>query len=206
MKKLRPESGTILVNGEEAVCNVVRQALEGADYRVLEVRDAREALEICRHPMERIDLLLTEVKPPELIVRALVERAAILRPRMKVIYMSKNVDLLLNEGAFTSEMAYLQEPFTETELLGKVREILRPSPRHRQIGCPQCSSTNVRRSQLRWFDWLLTFIFLIPYGCRRCHTRFYRFEVMKPDVGQITGVVHSRTMAGKPPENRPNAR
>ncbi len=92
MKNAQSESGTILVvNGEEAVCNLVRQALEAADYRVLEVRDAAEALEMCRRPMERIDLLLTEVKMSGLSGRAFVDQAATLRPRMKVIYMSRNV-------------------------------------------------------------------------------------------------------------------
>jgi DNA-binding NtrC family response regulator len=90
MKKAQPESGTILVvDGEEAVCNLVPQALEAADYRVLEVHDAEDALEVCRQPMERIDLLLTEVKVCGLSGRALVEQAATLRPRMKVIYMSQ---------------------------------------------------------------------------------------------------------------------
>ena len=171
MKKLQGESETILlVNAEEAVRNVVRQALERANYRVLEVSDAEEALEICRWPLERIDLLLTEV----LSGRAFVERARTLRPRMKVIYMSRNVDLLLSEGVLTPEMAYLRKPFTETVLLEKVREVLRPSPRRRQIACPQCSSKNIRRAQRRWLDWLLTLIFLIPYRCRDCRTRFYR--------------------------------
>jgi len=117
MKRLREESGTILVvNGEEAVRNVVRQTLERANYRVLEVSDAEEALEICRWPMERIDLLLTDVTLPEWSGQALVERAATLRPRMKVIYMSRNVDLLLSEGVLTPEMAYIRKPFTGTEL------------------------------------------------------------------------------------------
>src|SRR5262245_8660452 len=170
MKKLQGESGTILlVNAEEAVRNVVRQALERANYRILEVSDSEEVLEICRWPLERIDLLLTEV----LSGRAFVERARTLRPRMKVIYMSKNVDLLLSEGVLTPEMAYLRKPFTETERLEKGREVLRPSPR-RQIACPQCSSKNIRRAQRRWLDWLLTLIFLIPYRCRDCRTRFYR--------------------------------
>lgn len=178
MKKFQPESGTILVvNGQEAVCNVVRQALEGADYRVLEVHDTEEALEICRHPIERIDLLLTEVMVHGLGGRALVERVASLRPRMKVIYMSGNVDLLLSEGVLTPEMAYLRKPFTGTELLGKVREVLRPSQRRGQIACPRCSFTNVRRSQRRWLDWLLTLVFLVPYRCRNCRTRFYRFGI-----------------------------
>ena len=178
MKKLQPESGTILVvNGEEAVCNVVRHALEGADYRVLEVHDTEEALEICRQPMERIDLLLTEVMVPGLSGRALVERAARLRPHMKVIYMSRNVDLLLSEGVLTPDVAYLRKPFTGIEVLGKVREVLDPSQRRRQIACPRCSSTNIRRSQRRWLDWLLTLIFLVPYRCRDCRTRFYRFGI-----------------------------
>jgi len=175
MKRLREESGTILVvNAEEAVRNVVRQALERANYRVLEVSHAAEALEICRWPMERIDLLLTEVTLPELSGRALVERASTLRPRMKVIYMSNNVDLLLSEGVLTPEMAYLRKPFTGTELLEKVRATLRPSPRRRQIACPQCSSNNIWRSQRTWLDWLLTLVFLVPYQCQDCRTRFYR--------------------------------
>jgi len=174
MKKLREESGTILlVNGEEEVRNVVRQALERANYRVLEVSDAEEALEICRWPMERIDLLLTEVTLPQL-GRALVERATTLRPRMKVIYMSRHVDLLLSEGVLTPEMAYLRKPFTRSELLEKVRETLRPSPSRRHMACPQCSSKNIRRSQRTRVDWLLTFVFLVPYQCQDCRTRFYR--------------------------------
>ena len=44
MKDAQSESGTILVvNDKEAICNVVRQMLERADYRVLETHDAEEA-------------------------------------------------------------------------------------------------------------------------------------------------------------------
>jgi len=176
MKKVQSESGTVLVvNGEEAVRNVVRQALEHADYRVLEVLDAEEALEICRRRMERIDVLLTEVMLPGVSGRALVERAERLRPRMKVICMSRNVNLLLAQGVLTPDMPYLRKPFTRTEVLEKVREVLGPSQSSRNIACPRCSSKNIRRSERRWFEWLLTLIFLVPYRCRDCRTRFYRF-------------------------------
>lgn len=178
MKNAHSGSGTILVvNGEEAIRNVVRQVLERADYRVLEVQDAEEALEICRQPMERIDLLLTEVTMPRVSGRALVEWAATLQPRMKVIYMSKNVDFLLSEGVLKPDMAYLRKPFTGTEVLRKVAEVLRPYQRNRQMACPGCSSTNVRRSRHRWFDWLLTLIFVVPYRCQDCRTCFLRFGV-----------------------------
>jgi DNA-binding NtrC family response regulator len=178
MKKAesKSESGTILVaNGEEAVCNVVRQALEAADYRVLEIHDAVEALEICRRPMERIDLLLTEVKVCGVSGRAFVEKTATLRPRMKVIYMSRNVDLLLSEGVLTPDMVYLRKPFTGTELLAKVWEVLGSVQSCRQIPCPRCSSMNVRRSRRRWLDWLPPLILVAPYRCRDCRTRFFRF-------------------------------
>src|SRR5207249_12234690 len=99
MKNARLESGTVLaVDSEETICNVVRQALERADYRVLEVHDAEEALGICREQMEQIDLLLAEVTLPPIRGRTLVEWAATLRPRMKVICMSRNVDLLPSQG------------------------------------------------------------------------------------------------------------
>ena len=171
MKKAQLEVATILVvSSDETICNVVRQALERADYCVLEVRDAEAALEIFRQSMERIDVLLTEVT----IVsgRALVDSAARLRPRMKVIYMSRNVDLLLSQGVLTPDMAYLRKPFTGVEVLAKVQEVLRPSQRQT---CPQCLSTNVRRSPRRWLDWL--FIFTVPYRCQECRTRFYRFGI-----------------------------
>src|SRR5437016_9841803 len=177
MKNAWLESGTVLVvNSEEAICNVVRQALERADYRVLEVHEAAEALEICREQMEKIDLLLAEATLPRVRGRTLVEWAATLRPRMKVIYMSRNVDLLLSQGVLTPGVAYIGSPFTGTEVLRKVTEVLRPYPHNRQMACPQCSSTNIRRSRRTWFDWLLTLIFVVPYRCRDCRTRFLRFK------------------------------
>jgi DNA-binding NtrC family response regulator len=180
MRKGQSDSGTVLVvNGEEAIRIVVRQALEHADYRVLEVRDAAEALEICRRPRERIDVLLTEVTLPGSGGRAWVEEAARLRPRMKVICMSRNVDFLLHQGVLTPDMPSLRKPFTRTEVLEKVREVLGPSQRGQHIVCPRCASKNIRRSARRWFEWFLALMFLVPYRCLDCRSRFYRFGIMR---------------------------
>src|SRR5262245_39201406 len=98
MKKAGSRSGTFLVvNAEEGIRNLVRQVLERSNYRVLETNDAREAFEICRRQMERIDLLLIEVMMPGVGGRALIKRAATLRPSIKVVYMSRDVDLLLSQ-------------------------------------------------------------------------------------------------------------
>jgi DNA-binding response OmpR family regulator len=149
MKKTKSESGTILVvNAEEAIRNLIRRVLESANYRVLETNDAEEGLEICRREVERIDLLLIEVMMPRVGGRALIKRAATLRSRIKVIYMSKNVDLLLGQGVLTPEMVYLRKPFTAIQVLEKVREVLR-----------QRSQESAPFFPLKSFDWLLTLNF-----------------------------------------------
>src|SRR5262249_18558836 len=170
---LRQSATILVVSGDEAICNVIRQALERAGYRVLEVRDAKAGLEVCRQPMERIDLLLTEVGTPQFSGRAFVYSAARFRPRMKVVYMARNVDLLLSQDGLMPDMAYLRKPFTGVDVLAKVQEVLRPS--QRQIVCPHCSCTNVQRSRRRWLDWL--FIFTVPYRCRDCRTGFFRLGI-----------------------------
>ncbi len=143
MKKAQSESATILVvSSDEAICNVIRQALERAGYRILEVRDAKAALEICRQPMERIDLLLTEATMPQFSGQALVDWVARLRPRMKVIYMARNVDLLLSEGVLTPDMAYLRKPFTGVEVFAKVQEVLRPSQQQMIFADPWSPDTD----------------------------------------------------------------
>src|SRR5262249_18652 len=106
-----------------------------------------------------------------------VEQAAAFRPRMKVIYMSRNVDLLLSEGVLTPDMVYLRKPFTGSDLLLKVREVFGSTHSGRQIPCPRCSSMNVRRSPRRWVDWLLPVMLAAPYRCRDCRTRFFRFGI-----------------------------
>src|SRR3989442_15436119 len=96
------------------------------------------------------------------------------RIQAKILFRSRHREgilLLLSEGVLTPDMAYLRKPFTGVEVLAKVQEVLRPS--QRQIVCPRCSSTNVRRSRRRWLDWL--FIWTVPYRCQHCRTRFYRF-------------------------------
>jgi DNA-binding NtrC family response regulator len=179
MKTIFEESGTVLVVDDEAICYFVRRVLEDADYRVLEAHDVAEALEICGRRMERIDLLLTGILMPRLSGWALVERAATLRPRMKVVYMPEDVDLVSNQGVLTPDMACLRKPFTRSQVLEKVREVLGSSERRQPLVCPRCSSKKAQRSQRRWIDWLLALIFVAPYRCQDCRIRFHRFGIRR---------------------------
>jgi CheY-like chemotaxis protein len=42
--------------------------------------------------------------------------------------------------------------------------------------CPTCGSSEIRRSMRQWaLDFVLAFLFLVPFRCRVCRARFYRF-------------------------------
>jgi DNA-directed RNA polymerase subunit RPC12/RpoP len=50
-----------------------------------------------------------------------------------------------------------------------------------RLTCPHCNSHVVRPEPFRWYEWPLALLFLHPYRCRRCGSRFIGFAgVPKP--------------------------
>ena len=123
----------LLVEDEEAVRRLVRRVLEDAGYRVLEAQSPAQALRLCQHHPEPIDLMLTDVVMPFMSGRELASRAAALRPQMRVLYVSGYMeDVMARHGVLEPEIAFLGKPFGPEELTRKVREVLdapRPSSR-----------------------------------------------------------------------------
>jgi len=126
---------TILVVDDEAdVCELARDCLVAAGYRVLEARDGEEALRIAEGHTEPIHLLLTDVTMPRLNGVELAGRLTRQRPDTKVLYMSGFALV----GAQTEQLSgpglqpgdpILPKPFSTEALTRKVREILdHPAP------------------------------------------------------------------------------
>lgn len=121
----RGSETVLLVEDEGEVRALARESLERSGYRVLEASNGNEALEVCEHCPERIDLLLTDVVMPGMSGLELAKRLASLQPDMKVLYTSGYTDdTVIRHGALESGMAYIQKPFGSTTLSGKVREVL----------------------------------------------------------------------------------
>ena len=114
----------LLVEDEDMVRGLARKILEARGYVVHEARNGREGLAFFESHQGVIDLLVTDVVMPELGGRELAESAVKLRPGLQVVFMSGHTqDTVLKEG-IRKGAAFLQKPFTPSELAHKVRETL----------------------------------------------------------------------------------
>ncbi len=115
----------LLVEDEPLVREAVRTVLAGAGFDVLVARDGEDALRLCREHPAKIDALVTDVVMPEMSGPRLAERAAPLRPQMRVLFVSGYTDdAVVRHGAGDSSVAFLNKPFAPDVLLRKLREVL----------------------------------------------------------------------------------
>ncbi len=115
----------LLVEDDDQVRAVARGILSKSGYRVLDARNAGEALLRAEAYAGPIHLLLSDVVMPHVSGPDLAKRLAALRPTMKTLFMSGYVDDgVLRRNVVQSLVAYIQKPITPEILTTKVREVL----------------------------------------------------------------------------------
>jgi CheY-like chemotaxis protein len=118
-------SETILVVEDDAgVQKLVASMLRALGYRVLAPATPDEALRLCADPLIAIDLLLTDMVLPQTDGIAVAQKALVLRPRLKVLFMSGYTEHPLLQQPGIENTAFLHKPFTKNKLAAKVREAL----------------------------------------------------------------------------------
>ncbi|MCX5891884.1 MAG: PAS domain S-box protein [Deltaproteobacteria bacterium] len=115
----------LLVEDEEILRKLVKNALEINGYKVLEARNGREAITICEQYREPIQLMLTDVVMPQMSGRELAQSLKEMWPEIRVLYMSGYAeDVLFRQGVLDTSLTFLQKPFRQYELTVKVRQVL----------------------------------------------------------------------------------
>ena len=115
----------LLVEDEDGVRALIRQVLHKHGYTVLEARHGGEALLQCERHHGVIDLLLTDVVLEQMGGPELAKRLSVIRPDMKVLYISGYTDdAILHHGILSPGTAFLQKPFTTEALARKIRQVL----------------------------------------------------------------------------------
>jgi two-component system cell cycle sensor histidine kinase/response regulator CckA len=123
-----PQRGSetvLLVEDEKGVRELAREYLEQNGYTVLEAENGARALEIASAHDGPIHLMLTDVVMQGISGRELAEKAAKIRPDMKVLFMSGYTDqAVIHHGLLSAETVLLQKPFTLNALAAKLRAML----------------------------------------------------------------------------------
>ncbi|WP_433975727.1 ATP-binding protein [Tunturiibacter lichenicola] len=115
----------MVVEDDELVRELVLILLQRQGYTVLDVGQADQALAMCESYSSRIDLILTDLlMPGKMDGRDLVEQVLKIRPEIKVLLMSGYTTDAMAVSGVKEGVPFLQKPFTQQELAGKVREVL----------------------------------------------------------------------------------
>ena len=121
---LAMDTGTVLlVEDDEAVRNMTFAMLCQIGYTVLVATNPQDAVEICRDTETVIDIILSDVIMPGMSSREMIEKIELLRPGIKVLYMSGYTkDLFLRRGTLLEETEFIQKPFDMISLHRKMMQ------------------------------------------------------------------------------------
>jgi PAS domain S-box-containing protein len=123
---LRQGSETILVVEDDAgVRELVSTMLTSKGYTVLTAERPGDIESICKTHSGSIHLLLTDMILPGASGREIARQVGVLRPGIKVLYMSGYTDdALIRDHGLDESFAFLQKPFSQGSVAAKVREVL----------------------------------------------------------------------------------
>ena len=89
------------------------------------INSGPKALEIFGQKAKEIDLVITDLVMPQMSGGVLAERLTLLRPQLKVLFMSGYMDdAVVRHGLPAVEVHFLPKPFSLSVLVAKVREVL----------------------------------------------------------------------------------
>jgi CheY-like chemotaxis protein len=115
----------LVVEDEDVVRGLVRQVLQGVGFEVLAARDGEEAFALAAE--HHVDVLVSDLMMPKLGGEQVAERLRSSNPELKVLFMSGYAEGgLSSAGVLPLGTAFLEKPFTFSELTEKVHGLLAP--------------------------------------------------------------------------------
>jgi two-component system cell cycle sensor histidine kinase/response regulator CckA len=124
---IEPPRGTetlLVVEDEPSVRNLAARILRELGYGVMVASGPEEAIGLAQEQPE-LALLITDIMMPEMSGWELSDRLQVLRPGLRVLYMSGYSEEMVRDGATAKkDVAVLQKPFTPRDLAVATRAAL----------------------------------------------------------------------------------
>ena len=122
----RPTGGytVLVVDDEEAVRHLACRMLTWTGYLALEAGHAREAIATIEQHAGAIHLVLTDIKMPGMNGRELGRYVEQRWPGKPILYMSGFASEVFQGGLLEAGAPFLSKPFTQDDLIQKVRHLL----------------------------------------------------------------------------------
>ncbi len=120
----------LVVEDEEPIRRAAKRVLEKHGYKVLLAADGAEALELFPRHRDDIDLVISDVVMPRLSGAKFYE--ALLKGGLapRILFTSGYADRDVSQsGAVDPDLPFIHKPWTVSDLLAKVREVLDRDPR-----------------------------------------------------------------------------
>ncbi|MHB1184964.1 MAG: hybrid sensor histidine kinase/response regulator [Desulfobulbia bacterium] len=115
----------LLVEDEPALLKMSKMMLQKIGYLVLAAGTPGEAIGLAKKHAGDIHLLLTDVVMPGMNGKDLAERLHVLRPNMKILFMSGySVNMITDQGVLDESVNFIEKPFSMKDLGVKVAEAL----------------------------------------------------------------------------------
>jgi two-component system cell cycle sensor histidine kinase/response regulator CckA len=129
LRLIRSNEVALVVDDEPLDVEFIRRSLNTAGFRVLDAGTYDSAVQVFEEHHEEIGLLLLDVSLPGKngvdLAKALLRR----KPALRLLFISGHVgsEVIRFYGMRTTDLLFLQKPFTSQTLLTRVREILESS-------------------------------------------------------------------------------
>jgi len=127
--EIAPVSGgneTVLIaEDDEAARGFTKTVLQEFGYTVIEAKDGEEALSVFSENSAGIKLIVTDMIMPKMHGNEVYEKARIIRPDIKCLFMSGySDDIIQKRGILKEGVNFISKPFSPYDLLRKVRVAL----------------------------------------------------------------------------------
>ena len=121
----------LLAEDDESMRTYLARALERVGYSVVPVDRGTAALPLLQK--ESFDLLLTDIVMPEMDGIELAQKAAVIAPDMRVMFITGFAAVALKAGKAAPEAKVLSKPFHLRDLVAEVDRLFQSEDQHGRL-------------------------------------------------------------------------